>query len=162
MPRLLLLAGLLLPLAAFPARATDWRILSIEEDRTAAIGIDLDSVTREPGTTHSVTMLMIFPEGSEAVQGYAAATSLLTIDCAAKRLRIGSTKIYDQVGTLIGSDEKVDDWEPMAGEGSFAPVADAVCGQVGDLGHSLGPAIPIAQVRTMLAAPNAGPSPARP
>ncbi|MCW3847985.1 hypothetical protein OF829_12115 [Sphingomonas sp. LB-2] len=117
------LLGIIALLAATPAFATDWTVVTNVEDRAMVLA-DRDSVTREAGGTIKVRMLYVMRDDMENMAGLEMVNEF---DCSARRYRRVSIRGIDADGALVREEAARPEWRDADPEAVSGTMLDFVC-----------------------------------
>lgn len=145
MKKLLLAAALILAPAS--AQAEEWVLVTVSDNLTGAMFVDLDSLNEAGGPTRTGRVLAILREDSGP---YAGVIAEMTFDCDGRRQRIAKIDGYNNKGEMFRTEPGSDEWRPVQPASNYEYVMQSMCGEVEFNGQRFGATPPVLAGRDML------------
>jgi hypothetical protein len=143
--------GLVMPLGAAPAAATDWYMVSETATASSASFVDKDSIRPSGGGLMQARIYLVFLENQS--EGMAAIEALMEYDCGQPRSRFLRIATFDDSQRQLSDDPGSARWEPAAEGTAEGSTRTFICsnGQTPAVTPSLGAEFPFASARAHLA-----------
>lgn len=142
-----LLAAAALILAPAAAQAEDWVLVTVSDNLSGAMFVDVDSLSAPGGPERSGRVFAVLREDSGP---YAGVVADMTFDCKGRRQRIGKIDAYDNKGAMFNSEPGADEWRPIQPASNYEYVMQAMCGEVKFEGQHFGAKVPVLAGRELL------------